>query len=70
MGGNAYSESTPSKELLNWMGINPDAVAPDVAINAIALYNGIATMLRLSPDILIIQSNYRMPTVLGRCPTP
>ena len=45
-------------------GKAPKGAVPSVLANA----NGIATMVRPSPDILVVQTNYGMPVIYGRCP--
>jgi hypothetical protein len=67
-GGNLFGVSTPPGPLLHRMGLDQGKMPIDASLRVISNSNGIATILRPSPDILIIQTNYGYPTVLGRCP--
>lgn len=66
-GGNVFGVSTPPDPLLHRMGLDQGKMPIDASLRVISNANGTATMLRPSPDILIIQTNYGYPNVLGRC---
>lgn len=68
MGGNFYGQATEPGPLLHWMGLEGDGAVAQMQMPVIQQNNGVATILRPSADILVIQTNYGTPTILGRCP--
>jgi hypothetical protein len=68
MGGNFYGQATEPGPLLHWMGLDGDGPVAEMKVPVVQQNNGVATILRPSVDILVIQTNYGTPTILGRCP--
>lgn len=70
MGGNMFGEQVDPEQHMRWLGLDKmadnDAMAPS-RISALSSVNGIATIFRPSPDILVIQTNYRPPRLFVRC---
>jgi hypothetical protein len=68
LGGNLFSQSTDATQFLRFLGLDKTNPGNGMRENALLGTNGLATIARPSPDILVIQLNYRPPQILGRCP--
>ena len=64
-GGNAFGTQTDPEALVNMLGAD---AKPGTVGNMLATYNGTATLHRPSPDLLVIQTDYNVPALFGRCP--
>lgn len=68
MGGNVYGVATDGHEILHRLGFDYDG-NPAAALNFVQHLNGVATIQKPSPDIMVIQINNEVPAIYGRCPT-
>lgn len=68
LGGNLFSQSTDAAQYLHYLQIDmknpPKGLLESMMIDT----GGLATITRPSPDILVVQLNYRQPLIYGRCP--
>jgi hypothetical protein len=70
-GGNTFGEYVDPDQLVRWLGVDEIADSPagvGTLLSLLSAINGIATVYRPSPDILVIQTNYQAPKIFGRCP--
>lgn len=67
-GGNVFGVSTPAADFLRRLGLDQPEIAPNTRIVPLQNSNGIATIHRPAPDILVVQLNYGGPRIYGRCP--
>ncbi len=65
--GNMFGEYVEPKQYLAFLGIDDDRLN-QMQYSPLNSVNGIATVNRPSTDIMVIQSNYRVPQIYGRCP--
>jgi hypothetical protein len=67
-GGNVFGSQADPAEMLKRLGFSEQSPAPDTTLISILNgNNGIATLVRPSPDILVIQTNYGPPQFFARC---
>lgn len=69
--GNAFVKSTPPEQIYARLGFDKQPPSDKLELTkqtANRLAQGIASMYRPSPDILVIQTNYSVPTLYVRCP--
>jgi hypothetical protein len=65
LGGNVFSQSMDAAQYLQIdMDNPPKGLLESMMIDT----GGLATITRPSPDILVVQLNYRQPQIYGRCP--
>jgi hypothetical protein len=67
-GGNAFGTHTDPEVLRMVFDLDDPDMKPGTAASTLALYNGTATMHRPSPDLMVIQTDYGLPSLFGRCP--
>jgi hypothetical protein len=69
-GGSAFGVYTDAEQLFEWLGFTDDLIKsnPMIAFSPLSNTNGIATIMRPSPDVLTIETNYGAPVIFGRCP--
>ena len=68
MGGNMFAEQVDPAQQLHWLGLDDEKLPESTRVGALNAINGIATVYRPSPDVLVIQTNYRPPKIFARCP--
>lgn len=67
-GGSTFGQYTDAMELLRRLGLDTMEGMESAVLNALAQNNGFATIVRPSPDILVVQPNLAVPTIYARCP--
>lgn len=68
-GGSVFGAFTPVPDVLRRLGLDKPDALPNSVATVLASSNGIATMHRPSPDLLVVQTNYAMPRIYARCPS-
>jgi hypothetical protein len=68
MGGGMFGEQVDPEQHLRWLGLDDERMPDGARASALASVNGVAAIFRPSPDILVIQTNYRAPRIFARCP--
>jgi hypothetical protein len=68
-GGSVFGVFTPVTGALRRLGLDNPDVQPTSYGPVLTNINGIATMHRPSPDLLVVQINYSMPRIYARCPS-
>lgn len=66
-GGSVFGVFTPVPDVLRRLGLDQPDVPPNSLTPVLSNVNGIATMHRPSPDLLVVQTNYTMPRIYARC---
>lgn len=67
-GGNAFGAYTDPASVAMRLGLDLPESPPAALTGVLNTLNGIATIARPSPDILVVQTNYGMPQIYARCP--
>jgi hypothetical protein len=67
MGGSMFGHYTEPTGILGYLGIKEGVGTPSMRTNILRTNNGIATVNRLGDGILVIQTNYGLPNLYGRC---
>lgn len=67
-GGNAFGSHTDPASLVKRYALDMPEAPPGALASALNGVNGIATIARPSPDILVVQTNYSVPQIYARCP--
>jgi hypothetical protein len=66
--GSSFVQYTDPNQLLHRLGLDRAGAMEEAALGALGNSSGLATIVRPSPDILVIQSNYAVPMIWARCP--
>lgn len=69
-GGSAFGQYTDAAALLHRLGLDKLPNMEQTALGPLAGNNGLATIVRPSPDILVVQANLAVPMIYARCPAP
>lgn len=67
-GGNAFGSYTDAASVAKRFGLDTANASATALASVLNGFNGIATVARPSPDILVIQTNYSVPQIYARCP--
>ena len=70
MGGDVYGAYTDAAAVIAFFGLGQAADQPTQANSItylLASFNGVATIHRPSPDLLVVQKNFKNPEIYGRC---
>ena len=67
MGGGVFSLQVDPEQLMNWVFPGPEGPEADRS-RALNSASGIAAIYRPSPDILVVHTNFAIPTIYVRCP--
>lgn len=68
MGGSMFGQYAEPTQILGYLGIKEGVGGPSMRNNVLRTNNGIASVNRLGDSILVIQTNYGLPSLYGRCP--
>lgn len=67
-GGSAFGQYTDAAALLHRLALDKLPNMEQTALGPLTMNNGLATIVRPSPDILVVQSNFAIPMIYARCP--
>lgn len=67
MGGSMFGHYTEPAGILGYLGIKEGVGGPSMRNNVLRTNNGIASVNRVGDGILVIQTNYGLPALYGRC---
>jgi hypothetical protein len=67
MGGSMFGQYTEASGILGYLGIKEGVGTPSMRNNVLRTNNGIASVNRLGEGILVVQTNYGLPNLYGRC---
>jgi hypothetical protein len=67
MGGSMFGQYTEASGILGYLGIKEGIGGPSIRNNVLRTNNGIASVNRVRDSILVVQTNYGLPALYGRC---
>ncbi|MEO8685155.1 MAG: hypothetical protein ABI414_09995 [Devosia sp.] len=67
-GGNTFGSHVDPTALLHWLYLDTERAKPSQIYEGLANNNGVAAVFRPSADVLVIQTDYGIPQIYGRCP--
>ena len=66
-GGNAFGSYVDPTALLHRLALDTERATASTIYGVLANSNGMAAVFRPTPDVLVIQTNYGVPQIYGRC---
>jgi hypothetical protein len=70
-GGSSFGVTVDPVALSKRLGLDiDDPQKRALMINSLANSNGLATIIRPSADVMIVETNFGFPIIYGRCPAP